>query len=261
MAASLAPSDLPDSLLSSGTTSFTVADAARLTGQSEALARQSLKRLIDTGRVASPARGLYVPVSPEFRSWGAPPALHFLEAMMRHLDRRYYVALLSAAELHGVAHQRPQVFQVMVDRQLPSRRVGRSEMRFYTSGKIANVPTQAKPTPTGQVLVSTVEATALDLAFRPVESGGLDNVATVIGELVEEQAIDFAALARAAQVYPATAVRRVGWILEKVCGVDVSDRLAPRDAEPTMLDPHGTRRGPIDPTWNVIVNADVVPDL
>jgi predicted transcriptional regulator of viral defense system len=181
--------------------------------------------------------------------------------MMCHLDRRYYVGLLSAAELHGVAHQRPQVFQVVVDRQLLPRRVGRTEMRFYTSGKIRGVPTVRKTTPTGEVLVSSVEATVLDLAFRPVESGGIDNVATVIGELVEERQVDVDALAAVAEVFPASALRRVGWMLERVCGLDVADRISAHDAEPTMLDPHGSRRGPIDPTWKVIVNTDVVADL
>ena len=33
----------------------------------------------------------------------------------------YYVGLLSAAELFGAAHQRPQVFQVVVDKYLPDR--------------------------------------------------------------------------------------------------------------------------------------------
>ena len=33
---------------------------------------------------------------------------------MAHLNQPYYVALLSAAAYHGAAHQKPQVFQVMI---------------------------------------------------------------------------------------------------------------------------------------------------
>ena len=36
---------------------------------------------------------------------------------MAHLSQPYYVALLSAAAYHGAAHQKPQVFQVMVPRR------------------------------------------------------------------------------------------------------------------------------------------------
>jgi hypothetical protein len=35
---------------------------------------------------------------------------------MAYLDEKYYAGLLSAAEYHGAAHQRPQVFQVVVAR-------------------------------------------------------------------------------------------------------------------------------------------------
>lgn len=38
--------------------------------------------------------------------------------MMAHLGRDYYLGWLSAAEMYGAAHQRPQVLQVAVDRHL-----------------------------------------------------------------------------------------------------------------------------------------------
>jgi predicted transcriptional regulator of viral defense system len=47
------------------------------------------------------------------------------------------VALLSAAELHGAAHQAPQVFQVMVDRHVRDRGVGRARLRFFASTHVA----------------------------------------------------------------------------------------------------------------------------
>jgi hypothetical protein len=49
------------------------------------------------GQVFSPARGFWVLIPPEFRSWRAVPASRFADVMMRALDRTYYVALLSAA--------------------------------------------------------------------------------------------------------------------------------------------------------------------
>lgn len=256
-----APADLPTRLLARGVSWFTVADASRETGQSATEVLALLKRLSDRGDVVSPARGLYLPVAPDQRPWGAPPALDYIDAMMRHLDRRYYVGLLTAAEQHGVAHQRPQSFQVIVNRALADRRVGRTHLRFYTSGKLDQTATTTTRTRTGSVQISTPETTAFDLASRPRASGGLDNVATVIAEMVEENLFDLESLGAASQGYPASAVRRVGWILDHLCGVDVRGHLDATEKEPTMLDPHSGRAGHVDPVWRVIVNAQVNPDL
>ena len=73
-----------------------------------------LQRLRRRGAIFSPARGLYVVVPPEYRSWGVLPGELFIDPMMRALGRNYYVSLLTAAAMHGASHQAPQVFQVMV---------------------------------------------------------------------------------------------------------------------------------------------------
>ena len=58
-------------------------------------------------------------VSQEFRDKGCLPASHFIPYLMEHLGEKYYAGLLSAAEYHGAAHQRTQVFQVLVARNNP----------------------------------------------------------------------------------------------------------------------------------------------
>lgn len=253
--------DLPDHLLSEGTSWFTASEAADAAGIPLAHVYPGLKRLMDRKLVFSPARGFYVPIPPEFRTWGSVPATHFVDAMMRHMDRRYYVGLLSAAELHGAAHQRPQVFQAMVERPLADRRNGRTRLSFHVRSRLAEVPTQQLTTPTGQLVVSTPEATVLDLASRPADAGGLDNVATVLVELAEESAIDIASLAAATASSTVSALRRVGWMLDRFTDVDVSGlREMASASAPTMPDPHGGRRGPIDAEWGLIVNTSVEPE-
>ena len=253
--------DLPDHLLSEGTSWFTASEAAQAAGVPLAHVYPGLKRLADRGQIFSPARGFYVAIPPEFRTWGSVPASHYVDAMMRHLDRRYYVGLLSAAELHGAAHQRPQGFQVMVERPLADRRNGRTRLSFHARSRLAEVPSQRMTTPTGYLVVSTPEATMLDLASRPADGGGLDNVATVLVELAEEGALDVAALADATESSTVSALRRVGWMLGRFTDLDVAElrELAAASA-PTMLDPHGGRRGPIDADWGMIVNTSVEPE-
>lgn len=72
-------------------------------------------------------------IPPEYRSWGVIPADWFIDDLMRHRGRRYYVALLSAAVYHGASHQAPQVFQVMADGRVLDRAIERVRPRFYAS--------------------------------------------------------------------------------------------------------------------------------
>ena len=101
-------------LASRGRHHFTTEEAAVALGGSVPTTRAALRRLKAKGEIADPFRGFHVIVPPEYRRLGCLPAEQFVPQLMRHLDAAYYVALLSAAELHGAAHQRPQAFQVMV---------------------------------------------------------------------------------------------------------------------------------------------------
>lgn len=226
-----------------------------------------MARLRQAQHFFSPHPGLYVAVPAHYRTWGIVPGLDFIDAMMRTLDRRYYVALLSAAELHGASHQRPQVFQVMVDRPVAGRDLGRVRLRFYTNRKIADLPSQTRNTATGQARVATPAVTCLDLASRPNDAGGLNNVATVLAELVEETSLTGNDLARLARFYPPATLRRLGWLLDEVGGdidtdvLHVAVATGTEGRARTRLDPAGPRRGTSDPHWRVIVNTDVEPDL
>jgi predicted transcriptional regulator of viral defense system len=253
--------ELPDQLLSEGTSWFTADQAAEATGVPVSRVYSGLKRLVDRDLVFSPARGFYIPIPPEYRSWKSVPATLFIDPMMRHLNRDYYVGLLSAAELHGAAHQRPQAFQVMVAKSLPNRHHGRIRLAFYQRSRLEHVPTMPRPTATGQLVVSTPEATVLDLAARPIDAGGLDNVATVLVELTRDGKLQIDALATAAHASTTSALRRAGWMLDRYSDLDVSPlRAMTKSVAPTKLDPHCSRRGPIDTAWGLIINATVEPE-
>lgn len=112
----LRPADLADHFLSRGQFAFTLDDAAAALGGRRRTAADGVERLRHHSLLFSPARGLYVAVPPEYRSWGVVPGSWFIDAMMGHLHRSYYVALLNAAAVHGASHQAPQVFQVMTER-------------------------------------------------------------------------------------------------------------------------------------------------
>lgn len=261
------PRDLPDWLLSRGRSWVTTGEVAELLDVPRNEVPPIAARWRAKGQAFSPTRGGYVLIPPEFRSWGAVPASHFIDPMMRFLGHDYYVGYLSAAEAHGAAHQRPQVFQVVTSGRLRDRSFGRVHIEFTTSSDTGRRPTEKKNTPTGTMQVSTPEVTTLDIVASPGHGAGLSNVATVIGELLENDTVDVSTLAEVSEDYPVAVRQRTGWMFDHVAGlldraIDLSSlEVSVAGAERTPLLPSAGRSGPADHRWNVIVNTDVEPDL
>ena len=122
------------------------------------------------------------------------------------------------------------------------------------------MPVQSFNTPRGPIMVSSVEATAVDLVGYEKRSGGLDQVATMLSELVER--IDPDLLAVAARTAPVPWAQRLGYLLELV---GAADKTAPlkaqvqrraRDIVPLL--PAGPRnRAQCAADWRLRINAEV----
>ncbi len=251
--------NLDDRLIGAGRYTATVAELVEETEATPSAVRSALARLVEKRRAFSPARGLFVFVPSEFRSWGVVPAEWFIDQMMQHLDREYYVGLLSAAQLHGAAHQRPQVTQVIVNSPVADRDLERVRLRFYASdAEFSKLPIQRRNSKTGTFAVSSPELTVVDLCSRPVLAGGLDNIATIIIELHEEHKLTSQGFAKLAGLVAAHALKRAGYLVESLTDLQLDElAIALKMGEPTMLDPDGDRRGPVDRRWNVRVNVEV----
>lgn len=170
--------------------------------------------VLGKGAVASPARGFYVIVPPEYRRLGCLPADQFIPALMQTLGRPYYAALLSAAEYHGAAHQRPQAFQVALAKNRRPLSCGAVQVAFVARKALSGVPIQERNTPRGTIRISSPEATALDLVGYAHRAGGLEHVATVVRELAER--LDPKLLAAAARAAPVSWAQRLGYLLERM---------------------------------------------
>lgn len=249
--------------LAHGRASLTSTEIAQLLGVDVDQVRRRLHAPARRGEWVQPTRGLWVPVPPEYQTWGAPPGIEIVDMIMSRRGISYYVGWLSAAAIHGAAHQAPQVFQVAVDRQLRDRVVGRTRFVF-AQRDVTRIPTIAHPTRDGTARVSSVAATMLDIADDLIRAAGIDNAATVIVELSEHESFEIADLARLALSFPAAAGRRVGWILSQFA--DRHDleplRQVVRNAVATAsrLDPHTTDTGPVNDAWNLSINRDVEPE-
>jgi predicted transcriptional regulator of viral defense system len=257
-------SDFLDALQARGRYTFERSEAlAELRSSPEAL-EVAARRLASKGRLVLPRRGFYVIVPVEYRVSGAPPVDWFIDDLMRFEGRPYYVALLSAAALHGAAHHQPQEFQVITDAPLRPTAAGRGRLRFFTKLALAGTPALEVRTQTGTMRVSTPEATALDLVRYARWCGQLGNVATVLADLAEK--LDRDRLVSACRTNAELAnAQRLGWLLDKVGQARVArplaDWVAARHPRVVKLDSAAAQgEGQADPRWRVVANAEVEVD-
>jgi predicted transcriptional regulator of viral defense system len=183
---------------------------------------------------------------------------------MRFLDQPYYVGLLSAAAIHGAAHQQPMVFQVITDRATRPARAGRVKIQFHINRRIEKRPGVELQTETGFMRVSTPEATALDLVRFVSAAGHIGNVATVLAELSEK--LTPSALAKLADFYAVPDVQRAGYLLEQIGEHDLARALAEwlekhRYRQVTLVPGKPKGRRSADPKWRIFVNERVEVDL
>jgi predicted transcriptional regulator of viral defense system len=212
-------------LASRGRYHFTTDEAAASLGGRIPAVRAAMRRLKAKGQIADPHRGFHVVVPPEYRRLGCLPAEQFVPQLMDHLGEPYYVALLSAAELYGAAHHRPQRFQVMVKTNRRPIRCGKVQVEFAARKDLERTPTIARNTPRGVLQIASPEATALELVAYADRCGGLDNVASVLAELAET--LDPQKLVSAAALCPIVWAQRLGYLLD-VGGRDtLADALVP----------------------------------
>ena len=209
-------------------------------------------------------RGFHVIVPAEYERIGCLPAEQFIPQLMNHLGEPYYIALLSAAQRHGAAHQRPQRFQVMVRRNRQAIECGRVRVDFVARGDLQRMPVVEFNTPRGPARYSTAEVTALELVGYPNHCGGLNNVATVIAELAEE--MDAKKLVAAGELSPVSWSQRLGYLLELGGNNELSDALAKRVAKKArsytpLRRAESTAGGVRDRRWKLIINVEVEPDL
>ena len=227
--------------------------------------KKAVRRLAARNRLAVPRRGFYVIVPAEYREAGAPPPSWFIDDLMSHLGRPYYVGILSAASIYGAAHQQPQEFQVVIDIPQRPMTAGRSRIRFLVKSQLKRTPIREIKTETGTMRVSTPEATAFDLLRYVRNSGGLNNVATVLADLAES--IEGRMLVEAARADGEIAhAQRLGYMLDLV---GAGERINPLKNWINKVNPRNTplkrdeplRGCPVDSRFRVIVNFKVEADI
>jgi predicted transcriptional regulator of viral defense system len=250
-------------LMQAGRYLFSSVEAATALGASADAVKLAFNRLRRKGEIASPGRGVYVIVPPEYRSLGCLPADQFIPALMAHAKAPYYAGLLTAAQYHGAAHHRPQEFQVMVEKARRPIECGLVRIAFHVRKRLSEVPTQNINTPRGFLAVSTPAATAFDLVGYETQVGGLDAIATVLIDLAER--LEPQELATLAPSVPLPWVQRLGYLLELIDEAPraqhLKDFVSARARDVVALQPSVSRDGATrSREWKLFINADIETD-
>lgn len=153
---------------------------------SENALQTNLKRLSKKNKVRSVLKGFYIIIPPEYYSRRILPPELFLDALFKHLERPYYLGLLSAAAFHGAAHQQPQESYVFINKPpLRPTKVEGIKINYVVKSNLPKIGVEKRKTETGYLNISSPELTAIELIEYQQRVGGLNRVATVLYELTD----------------------------------------------------------------------------
>lgn len=258
--------DYINSLSVQGRHSFSLVEALADTGKSHKAVTVALGRQIKKNRIALPYRGFYLILPPTHQRYRCLPAEYWIDDLMQYLKKSYCVCLLSAAKYYAAAHQKPQTFQVMVEKIIRPIQCGDVYVEFIKNDKLKLTPVKKFNTPSGYIHVETSEALMIDLLRYPLRVGGLNNIATIFTELAEVINEDkLTNLFTAMQVEQIT-LQRSGYLLELIgseklaCVVEqyLQTRVLRTRA---LVSGIKTKGCPRSKRWNLYINYEVESDL
>ncbi len=244
--------------------SFTLAEIARATGKSGPTLNMILHRLKKKDWIIPFSRGFFL--VPNEHSSGSPilDSGGIIDAWARHMEANYYVGGLSAAALHGAFDPSPTIRrapdrQVFLDKRILSVDYDGGRFQTFYKNHIPELLLVDRRSPDGVFRLSGPELTAHDLVAYPACSPSLAVTAGILAELTESiQPTNLVmAFRRNAR---RSVLQRLGWLLElsgtRKAGL-LNRMLQTRPLAWRPLDCRLPARGPRDPRWKIIVNADI----
>lgn len=239
-----------ESQLAKGRGYFTKPDGLAATRQTPEAFQASVARLKKKGSIVSPRRGFYLILRPEDRALGAPDPARWIDPLMKFLKVDYRISLLRAAAFHGSAHQAAMVFQVIAPRQMPDIEIGRQRVAFLYQSPDAFAKTNRPEwldqlkSDAGYAKVAGVELSLLDICRYFHEAAGINGAAQAVHDLGKKA--DARILAKAAGAYENSAVRRLGYLLERFGHSKQASALRPYAVKAKSFKP-------LDPSVKLIV--------
>ncbi len=180
--------------------------------------KNELYRLSSQKLITSVYKGFYVIIPVQYRSKGIVPSMYYIDQLMNYLNKPYYISLLSAAEILGAAHQRPQNFYVTTLR--PTVNVSKNKNPILRWVFITSIPNEfllQKNSQTGTIYYSNAELTSVDVIQYCHYIGGITRASTLLSELIE--LTDFNdKIEKLISISSLSTIQRLGYIIEEILG-------------------------------------------
>ena len=201
----------------------------------------------------------------------------YIETLMQHLKREYYVALLSAVEVHLSPKEALQANEITVITSLPPLRDsfrGQGKIRYFVKKDIKNlreIGVKRKTLPFSikerTLRVASLELTAVDLLLYEKEIGGIQKAVEVIQRIKNHlswQELPTEVILST----PVSIFQRLGYVLSFIKEEELAERLKERVLSTgkkfrrTLLKTDIPEKGgePFCPIWKIVVNISLQND-
>ena len=258
--------ELIEEFQASGRYCFTVPEALKRAGSTKPAFQRALRRLELKQHILGLRKGFYVIIPVEYRKSGIIGPQLFIDPLMKHLGLPYYVGLLSACDIYGASHQKPMVFQVMTIRNERVIQKKGLKIKFYKKNRLSTFGYHKQQTMAGEFNLLTPEKSILDFIAYPFFSSGLDNITTILSDLIAKlDEKKFIKTIKEDSTIPLAHLQRIGYLLDLVDKSSITEELykfiQKQHPQITPLRPDRNWRGaPHNNRWNVAVNAEVQPE-
>lgn len=220
---------------------------------SENYARKLLFSLSKKKAIYRIAKGTYVLVSPDMI---AKKFVRDVFQMVDQLLKKYYVAYLSAAYLHGAAEQIPFTVQIITTKQKKRMKIRNTKITFHQTRyffgferiKYGNY----------YINVSDKEKTIIDCLMRQELCGSLDEVKNIISSLIKDINQD-KLLVYVKKIKESSFKQRLGYLLERYFQKNINKKflreLEKQTGEKTyLLNTKAGKKGRLNKKWKLIIN-------
>ena len=201
----------------------------------------------------------------------------YIETLMQHLKREYYVALLSAVEVYLSPKEALQANEITVITSLPPLRDsfrGQGKIRYFVKKDIKNlreIGVKRKTLPFSikerTLRVASLELTAVDLLLYEKEIGGIQKAVEVIQRIKNHlswQELPTEVILST----PVSIFQRLGYVLSFIKEEELAEGLKERVLSTgkkfrrTLLKTDVPEKGgePFCPIWKIVVNISLQND-
>lgn len=140
--------------------------------RSEKTLKTDINRLTLSKRIQNVYKGFYVIIPTQYQLKGVVPPSYYINELMEHLGKPYYVGLLSAAAIYGASHQRAMMTQIVTTGPRPRTSNKNTLLNWNYRQQIPNELIESRNAEMGRIKYSSAELTAVDIIQFASNIGG-----------------------------------------------------------------------------------------